>query len=402
MGCHAAISSHECETFSVIFKEQQIGTISFFADSSLAEFRLDIHRENDILAFDLLLLSFQIMAFCLNLQITDFTLLLDRERRVLLKNHLMLSRQIFDFSLLRQKIRFFNFQHLMKEKTVSSYPTICGINKFTRHFAIGLAASSTLSSRYSSIEAIIGTGSIARGFGDSVSDIDLFLISREYGSQQIPSGEFQYEGFAVDLKSINLSEDPIDSWNMVRKWCVEEGVVIFSRNPNSTIEILDDLMLGETEKFDHIQCLVLHIGWTGFQPLHWHRKFVRGYDWPTSSYYWLTRGDVISSQKTVDRAMDYLINILFLINENRYPGAKWKYNLVKELNWLPLEFASKFNKIQLRTNEASNFQLRAALLQSIVDEVFEKLEESDLLAANIYSHASKLFAEGNAFIDEYR
>lgn len=274
--------------------------------------------------------------------------------------------------------------------------------RFESQFAIACALFPQLFEKFPLAEAFYGLGSIARRIADEDSDIDIMVICLGSRGIEAVNAEFQICGEAVDLKIIDVQTSPPRSWNLIRKWAFGESLCLWSRSPSFDLTVQEDIVLSPNEQFDLVQCLILHLGWIGFQPRAWHRKLFRGYNWPIRFDSWIHRQDTVSAHKTVDKAVGYFVSLLYLINNRRFPGEKWKYSHLRTLNWLPSLFIQRFLIVFETKPDVSNFYQRAEVLVGLVEEVIHVLLEKDQVAIDIFQHCQECFKENRGYLDLYR
>lgn len=294
------------------------------------------------------------------------------------------------------------FSGLINRQIICEYGLAKAANLFTSHLALGIYFSQRLLRKNDGPMICLGTGSIPRGFADSNSDVDLFIIHKKDSyPKHIEYGEHIFRGISLDIKTA-LDNDDLDKWNMVRRWHLLEGVSLFSTNPKLIGEYSSKLGLTRASQINHIQCLVMHMGWIGFQPTNWQNRTIHGYNWPTKPDVWISRGYDELSNRVVSRAFDLMVNLLFLVNDRPYPGAKWKYFLVTKLQWLPEKFIENTKLLFPTGGAVLPPDTQVAVLLELVDSVFERLDEKKLLLNNIYQHALNCFEEKVGYLDAYR
>lgn len=302
----------------------------------------------------------------------------------------------------RNSFRVSGLERLLRNDIIESYKLISLPNHFVTHLALGLFFSQRLLKNSDSHFICLGTGSISRGFADESSDVDLFIVCN--GSICLPElsvGEHMFRGISIDLK-VAIDDGDLDNWNMVRRWCVLEGVELFSRNDYTAKPFLSRLELSEPVRMDHIQCLIMHLSWIGFHPRAWARRHYRGYDWPVSARAWVSRGHPEMANRIVDRAFNLMTCLMFLVNAKPYPGAKWQGFLIVNLKWLPRDFGGKRQRLFPTHGQVESVDCRIDAMLDLIDDTFAQLEVTGMLADNIYAHSLKCFEEGRGFLDNYR
>lgn len=126
-----------------------------------------------------------------------------------------LSRPITPFLYLRPPNPAYTFLH--------------SENIYLHHVALAEALSGAIQ-QLPGVEAILGLGSLARGFADQWSDLDLAVLGRGTGLKQLWKGERSLAGIDVDLFVIDLDTTPPSSWDDSRLQAYEESVILFARD----------------------------------------------------------------------------------------------------------------------------------------------------------------------------
>ncbi len=192
-----------------------------------------------------------------------------------------------------------------------------GDNWYLHHLTIADALSSAFA-EHPGVEAVFGLGSLARGFGDAFSDLDLGLLGRGLG--RLPwRGERWFCGVSVDLYAVDLERVPVGRWDATRKQAFEESVLLHATPRFRLAPFRSALRLGRSERRESLCQLVFKIGWLGFEPKCWFGRVARNYHWALPHDLWLRRGSLESAHLTVDRVFDYALELLYLLDEKRPP-----------------------------------------------------------------------------------
>lgn len=264
-----------------------------------------------------------------------------------------------------------------------SYTHLKGKNIYLHHAAVAEALSEQMRT-IDGIELILGLGSLARGFGDYWSDVDLAVLGRGTGLDDLWRGERQFAGLTVDLFAVDLDASPSETWNESRRQAFEESVVLFTADDSLPDFIQEAVHLKETERVHKVREVLLEIGWLGFAPRCWANQLKYGYLWSLPPDLWLRRGSTVSAHATINGVLDLTLKLLFLTNARRIPDFKWRRYLVTSLPWVPTNFGSLLERVERTDNSETAFRGRADALLSIIEAIVEKLEETGSLEANLY------------------
>jgi RimJ/RimL family protein N-acetyltransferase len=272
-----------------------------------------------------------------------------------------------------------------------SYLRVQGQNVFFHHVALAEALIGQFAAVPGAL-AILGQGSLARGFADSFSDLDLVLVGK--GLSRLPwRGERWLAGVSVDLYAVDLQSARPEAWGSVCKQAFQESVVLWSSAAFDLRAFSDSLALKRRERRDALCELIFKMGWLGFSPSRWFGKVVRGYHWSLPHDLWLRRGSLASAHTTVDRVLDYLLELLFFLNGERPPDAKWRRYLVTDLSFTPPGFAKQLDRVERTARDERGFAARAKALRACIDATIEELEARGDLAANLYPTLLRVSAE---------
>ncbi|HKY38986.1 MAG TPA: GNAT family N-acetyltransferase [Polyangiaceae bacterium] len=254
---------------------------------------------------------------------------------------------------------------------LKGYEFLQGESWLAHHLAMARVLSAKLS-RLPGVQAVLGLGSVARGFADAWSDLDLAVILR--GAQGVPwRGERWFAGVSVDLYAVDLEASPIAGWDESRRQAFEEGIVLYSRPGFSLPGFRKALRLDESTRRNAMVELLFKIGWLGFEPRAWYGRVVHGYRWALPHDLWLERGSIPAAHVMVDRVLDYLFELLFLVNGRRPVDPKWRRYLVEHLAWLPQRFSRGLAALEGARRDRGGFAMRARVLHELVEATVKEL-----------------------------
>jgi GNAT superfamily N-acetyltransferase len=264
-----------------------------------------------------------------------------------------------------------------------AYAHVQGENLFLHHVALAEVLVRQVRRR-PCVEAIVGLGSLGRGFADRWSDIDLAILGRGTGLRRLPHGERWLAGTSIDFYVVDLDRSPPAVWDESRRQALGEGVVLFARGRDLLRSLRRVLRLGARERKHLIRELVLKIGWLGFEPRSWYNQVRCGYLWSLPHDLWLQRGDLASAHATVDQALGHAFELLFVLNGRLVPDLKWRRFLVAGLPWLPADFASLLQQAEQPARDRAGFSMRAEAVLAIIERTLGRLEEAGELGEDLY------------------
>jgi hypothetical protein len=255
---------------------------------------------------------------------------------------------------------------------------------YFHHLAIAEAIAERLR-HIQGIEAVLSLGSIAHRFADFWSDLDLGILGRGSGLLQIRPGEHRLAGLSIDLFVVDFETSPPQNWEIERRQAFEEAVVLYAAKPELLASVRKAVRLTEIERVGRIGELLLELGWIGFQPRSWYGGTRYGYTWEVPYDLWIHRGSIESGHATVYRALDLVLQLIFLANGRHVPDAKWRRYLVGGLDWLPDDFEALMRRVETCEPSHESFEARARSLLDIVDRLVACLGNRGLIAKDLYA-----------------
>jgi len=283
------------------------------------------------------------------------------------------------FHLLRYLIK--PFQRLSPQEP--AYRLLQTENLYLDHVALAEALIDVIKN-LQGVEVILGLGSLARGFGDQWSDLDLAVFGRGPDLYFLGRGEFNLSSVFLDLFVINLDASSLSDWGDSAKQAYEESVILFAKDTTIIDFFQQAFAFRKGEQVQKIQEILLKLGWIGFQPRQWYDTDKYGYFWTVPYDLWIRRGSITSAHTTIDLALEYTLHLLFLANGRRAPDIKWLRFLAPHLPWLPPSFNFFIEQVDVGKCDEPGFRSRAMSLLSIVEGIIQNIEEKGLINGDIY------------------
>jgi len=277
------------------------------------------------------------------------------------------------------------------------YALLHGTNLYLHHVAVAEALVEQIQ-RIPGVEAILGLGSLARGFADEWSDVDLAVLGRGRGLRGLWLGERWLAGLSVDLFMVDLDRAPLSQWDDSRLQAFEESIVLFGRDASVIRSLQRAVRLGKRERLDRIRETLLKLGWLGFAPRTWYGQSKYGYIWSLPHDLWIRRGSVASAHTTVDRAADYALQLLFLTNGRRVPDPKWRRYLAPGLPWLPADFPALLESVEEGPRDSNGFRARAESTLAIIERTVQYLEAMGDIRDDLYKPYLRISPDYNPWI----
>jgi predicted nucleotidyltransferase len=234
-------------------------------------------------------------------------------------------------------------------------------------------------------EVVLGMGSLARGFGDRWSDLDLAVLGHGLDAGPFWRGERYLAGVSVDLFVVDLASVPPSRWDVGRREAFEESVVLFRRDPALLRGLRRRLRLGRRERLERIRDLLFRLGWLGFAPREWYGKRKYGYHWELPPDVWVQRGSVSSAHGTVDQAYDMALQMLYLLNGRHVPDPKWRRFRAAGLAWSPEGFAGLRDQVEGGARDEPAYARRAEATVALVEGMVRHLEDRGEIEGDWYA-----------------
>jgi hypothetical protein len=275
------------------------------------------------------------------------------------------------------------------------YARLQGQNLYLQHLAVAKRLAARFS-RLPGVDMVLGLGSLARGFADRWSDLDLAVLGHGRGLRKLWRGEQSYGGFSVDLYVIDTTLAPASTWSEARRQALAESVVLFSRNRRLLAHLRSHLRLSRGEMRDRVAQCLFELGAMGYQPRHWRGRKRHGYVWGLVPDLWIRRGCLLSAHANADRALDMLLQLLFLMNGRLPPHPKWRLFLAPGLPWLPRGFSQRPARMTAARRDLAGYRLRERHLLTLVEAVVTELERRALLGPDTYRRFVERYPDYNS------
>lgn len=267
-------------------------------------------------------------------------------------------------------------------KTVQ--PNLAGENLASVHEAVARKFVGEITC-FKEVAGVVLLGGAARGFADKHSDIDIVVFINKKGFDEAPRGERTYEGYNLDTIVLHYPYAKREDWSMEQRWAYSAGKILY--DPNRKIEKLlkEKIKFTEGEKREILVEDIFFLAWYG---INYKEGTWRGYDFSRKPEFWVDRGDIESAHYILNKALDMVLDTLYITNNQLIPDEKWKIHFVHSLDWLPADFEAKFREAMLiKSMKPEDFERRLKAIESIYRETIEKTEkETDLLPGNIYQY----------------
>ena len=208
-------------------------------------------------------------------------------------------------------------------------------------------------------------GGLSRGYGDSLSEIDLNVYLQESrlpewekGRGPIPQGDHMGTKYHMDVSFLSLKAEAKQEWSLLKKWDASYTKILY--DPTGIIEKLLDSKDVFTAEEKHSIALGNYLDCVYFGDI-----VVRQ---------WTQRLDPLVANQMISKGIPALCNLLFLVNDEYPPFEKWLVNYSYSLHWRPVDWRKRLEEItQVRQASMSEVKRRSAAFMRLYREVWGKV-----------------------------
>ena len=233
-----------------------------------------------------------------------------------------------------------------------------------------LCQARALACRFAAYEGVVGvllTGGAARGYADHFSELDLavYLTRAAFedwigrGRAPLPEGDACVDGWHVDIDYFCYEEELEAEWEHGKRW--DRSYAVILHDPRACLKemLARKAVLDAQEKQDLVRHLLVLYG-----------DYFCSLVVPS----WLHRGDVMAAHHCLNLALDGLLKIVFLANEELIPFEKWTLNLSYTLAWTPRNWRERAEQALLvQDMSAADVERRRTLISDLFAECRERL-----------------------------
>ncbi len=186
------------------------------------------------------------------------------------------------------------------------------------------------SRRYPSIEAVLLSGGVSRGYADEASELDLtlFLAPAAYrtwvlqGRSPIPEGDSIWDGTWIDTHLTTLAAARRARWDPLRVWDASQGKVLLDRRGRLRGLLREKVRVARDSR-------------------------ALSENWITTDWYvwlggnWVDRTDAVAGHHLLNLAFDRFLIGLFSAQGEIPPFDKWRLHLSRSLARLPPRYEAR-------------------------------------------------------------
>ncbi len=219
-------------------------------------------------------------------------------------------------------------------------------------------------------------GGLSRGFGDSLSEVDVTLYLDKEGQQvadsgrcPLPLGIAVLSGQLYDIKTVSYEEELERKFGQVDLWDMSYAQILY--DPEGKVAELFTMKLSQRPKgedaADHI--------WDAY----WHYRL--------AGDIWVARGDIEQGHLMLNRAIEPLLKALFVTNEEYVPHEKWLVHMSRTLPWLPEDYTERLQSALIpTTGGVEGLKMRQAAIIALGDDMNAHIRQNHLSGFALASH----------------
>jgi hypothetical protein len=220
---------------------------------------------------------------------------------------------------------------------------------------------------HTGVVGVLLTGGVAWGYSDHFSELDLAVyLTRPHfdewgqrGQAPFPEGDSCLDGWHVDLDYLCFEDEMAAEWEHVKRW--DRSYAVILHDPQGLMEAMlaRQVPLGEKEKERLTSRHLILYG-----------EYFVNLVVPS----WLHRGDLSAAHHCLNLALDSLIKVVFLANDELIPFGKWTLNLSHTLTWTPRDWRERVEEaLMARDLSKPDVERRCLLIRDLLAECRERL-----------------------------
>jgi predicted nucleotidyltransferase len=219
--------------------------------------------------------------------------------------------------------------------------------------------------KYPDVEAISLGGGLSRGYGDTLSEIDLnvylsptALPEWEMGKGPIPHGDHLGDKYHMDVSFLSIEKEKNEDWNLLKKWDTSYVKILY--DPQGRLEMLLESRDVFTAEEKHAVALRNYLDCVYYGDI--------------VARQWTLRNDPLAAHQLLSKGISALCNLLFLANDEYPPFEKWLVNYSHSLEWKPDKWKASIKQVTLiKEVSLPDLERRKAAFKKIYSDVWGKI-----------------------------
>jgi len=228
-------------------------------------------------------------------------------------------------------------------------------------------------SRFQNVTGVIFMGGLARGFMDKYSDIDIIALLDKENSfvrkqvKQASSEEQKNAAVDIDVEVHTLAAYTKKKWNEIDRWSFSKANVVF--DPNGTVRrLLDEKLCISSELWiKRIAVCSEYLKWYCCPAIESAKSMAEA---------WIDRDDLSSAHYCLSYSLDTMLRLIFALNNEFVPPAKWKLFYSYSLQWLPTNYEKLLKEaMTIRAFSEDDCRRRISALKKLWSSILPEIEE---------------------------
>lgn len=210
------------------------------------------------------------------------------------------------------------------------------------------------------IEGIVFLGAIIRGYFDTSADIDIALFKKQSSEILLPSQFVKVEGIEVHCHLTEYESELNTEWNMTKRWTYSQRQIYYDPD-GKILQLLEEKVPLKTEEKKWLLM-------SGIILSEWYINRL--------TQTWVERGNHISAHHMIEEGLRHFFNVLFAINNQLVPDAKWRYFCAEKLSLLPVDYQERIREtMMIQSFSDAELERRKEAFMGMWQEMLPKVEQ---------------------------
>jgi len=223
------------------------------------------------------------------------------------------------------------------------------------HYARLRPLADDIAREFSHLPEVIGIiflGGLARQFMDESSDLDITVIVENDHSKERALGKAREVNMRrspeTDVEVYRLGDFEHLSWSDIERWSYSKSEIVLDRE-GEVRRVLEGKLAAPQDFWKKRVITML-------ERLSWYN----GVDGESEGMIttWIRRNDPVSGHVCANHALDMLVDLLFALNREYTPPAKWEIAYSRKLEWLPPRYPDLLEEVLTVKNLGSRDLIR--------------------------------------------
>lgn len=235
---------------------------------------------------------------------------------------------------------------------------------------------------------------------DEKSDFDILLVFKsDDESKKVFKGLKIFQDRVVGARHISLDRINIDKWKDKQRFVYADETMIYSDVDNMLADIISKSAMRTDEQMWAITYMLRKLGNAGLVYKNLQGSSWRNMKWDSKLDYWISRGNPAAAHVWLNESTVKLTKLLFAVNGHFLPSMKYRYAIMKTLEWLPENFDNDFKELMCYSElDTENYYRRAHAAIRLLNACVDKADADGTLVENMgemYDRVNVRFTDNN-------